>query len=314
MQTVELLAKAYFVQHGRYVASQVFPGPRAKSAPVVTYLKVSDRPISGCSANYRPTEVLVFWDGLLDIARHQSHGAVTDAIGRVRAGLFLINSTLRPADLQLPFAFCGTVATVDADAIVKRLLRRDPPPVGAALMGAYAAVTGGLDLALLEDLVRERFGGDAGRKNAEALREAAATVQVARDLDSGTTRTVAEPVPVDPESLPEWFPIERETMRGFTRGGAAIWRTKIPVSNDTQCLCKDVCLSEVLCPDNTGFIVRAGLEHQGYRIDTDFCRGCGICVEVCVYGALRMVREREVLATNPTYEGIGVGALVRART
>jgi len=36
----------------------------------------------------------------------------------------------------------------------------------------------------------------------------------------------------------------------------------------------------------------------------DFCRGCKICVEVCVYSALRMIPEKEALARN--YEGITV--------
>jgi ferredoxin len=41
-------------------------------------------------------------------------------------------------------------------------------------------------------------------------------------------------------------------------------------------------------------------------VDVDYCRGCGICVEVCVYSALRMVDEEDTLRTHPDYAGITV--------
>lgn len=310
VQAMELLSKAYFMQHGYFVKSQVFPGPRARSAPVVSYVKVSDRPINSISANYNPGEVLVFWDGLFRVAAHDAHAVVADAIGRLRSGLFLVNSPMPPEEIELPFAFGGTVATVDADRIVTKYLRRDPPPVGTALVGAYAAITGKLHLGLLEELIRERFPGNNGKRNAEATREAFHSVLVARDYRSRSSRTVAETDPIDPDSLPEHFPIAKGTMRGYTQGGANILRAKIPVCDDDRCLCQSICLSEAMCPDNTGFIARwiapDGRKRQGYRIDVDYCRGCGTCAEVCPYGAIKRVPEREVLAANPTYEGITV--------
>ena len=39
---------------------------------------------------------------------------------------------------------------------------------------------------------------------------------------------------------------------------------------------------------------------------TNYCRGCGICAEVCVFGALEMVSEEESLRTRPDYAGITV--------
>ena len=76
--------------------------------------------------------------------------------------------------------------------------------------------------------------------------------------------------------------------------------------NDGQCICPGSCISEVMCPDGTGFIVREGLLHQGYRIDVDFCRGCGICVEVCVGHALTMVDEDQLRKERPSYEEVTV--------
>lgn len=306
VQAVEVLAKAYFAQHNKFVASQVFPGPRSKSAPVVSYLKIGDRPIHSISTNRNPTEAIVFWDGLLQIAARGGHEVVADAIGRLRSGLLIINTTLRPDELQLPFAFTGTLALVDADRIVKSYLHRDPPPVGTSLLGAYAAVTGSLDLDVVAQMIRERFPGENGRRNVEAMRETAAAVAVWHGFSSGVDHTWTEPDPVDPDSLPEWTPINRTVMRSIFDGGASVWRTKVPQCNDTSCLCGEACLSEMMCPDNTGFIVRAGLDHQGYRVNVDYCRGCGICAEVCVYGAIQMVNEHEVRRTNPDYDGIAV--------
>ncbi len=43
-----------------------------------------------------------------------------------------------------------------------------------------------------------------------------------------------------------------------------------------------------MCPDNA--IVKLGVK-QGFRIDLDFCKGCGICARECPCGAIQMVPE-----------------------
>ncbi len=301
VQTAELMAKAYYEQHGMYVGSVVFPGSRSKSTPVVAYLKVSSRPIAAISVNYDPTEVIVFWDGLLRVVEKAAHPVVTEAIRRLTRGLLLVNSASAPADLlPLPFNFEGTLATVDATEIASRRLKRNPPPVGITLLGANLAITHSLDLDGVLRLVRERFPGAVGEANAAAAQEAHERVQVLEGVVSGPRLAYTPLGPKPPEALPEWYPIDKEIMPGFRDGSPYIWRDEVPFCEDTKCLCKHTCLSEAMCPDNTGFIVRAGIEgaKQGYRIDVDYCRGCKICVEVCVYGALRMIPEKEALARN----------------
>ncbi len=308
VQTLDIMAKAYFEQHQKYVGSVVFPGARSKSTPVVSYLKVSDRPIASTSTNFEPTEVIVFWDGLLQVAAKDGHEVIRDAIARLRRGVLIVNTTRAPEEIAVPFEFEGTVATVDASGIARQRLKRNPPPVGVTLLGAYAAVTGALDMGLIERLVRERFGGQVGEMNVAAAREAYEGVRTLRGVTGRVGRAVEERRGPTPEELPEWYPIEKQLMRGYLDGSPYIWREKIPVCDDVKCLCKEICLSEALCPDNTGFIVRKGIEGalQGYRVDVDFCRGCGICVDVCVYSALRMVDEAELLRTHPDYRGITV--------
>jgi pyruvate ferredoxin oxidoreductase gamma subunit len=315
VQTVELMAKAYYEQHGMYVSSMVFPGSRSKSTPVVSYLKVSSRPVPAISANFHPSEVIVFWGGLLRVVEKAAHPVVVDAITGLSQGVLLVNSPGAPeALLPLPFRFNGTLATVDATEIAGRRLKRNPPPVGVTLLGASLAVNRSLGLEGVLRLVRERFPGAVGEANVAAAQEAYERVRVLDHVATNAAGAHAAPAPRSPETLPEWYPLDKEAMPGFRQGSPYVWRSEVPVSDDTKCLCKHTCLSEAMCPDNTGFIVREGIAgaKQGYRIDVDFCRGCRICVEVCVFGALRMIPEREAQARS--YDGISVEPYLAKRT
>ncbi|TCC08462.1 NAD(P)-binding protein [Kribbella soli] len=54
-----------------------------------------------------------------------------------------------------------------------------------------------------------------------------------------------------------------------------------------NCLECDNCFG--VCPDNA--IIKLG-PGQGYEIDLDFCKGCGLCAAECPSGAITMIRER----------------------
>jgi Pyruvate/2-oxoacid:ferredoxin oxidoreductase delta subunit len=57
-----------------------------------------------------------------------------------------------------------------------------------------------------------------------------------------------------------------------------------------HCTTCDTCL--ISCPD--GVILRA---EDGYRIDTEFCKGCGMCVAECPRNAMEMSeKHQEVIA------------------
>lgn len=43
-----------------------------------------------------------------------------------------------------------------------------------------------------------------------------------------------------------------------------------------------------MCPDNAILKLGAG---RGFRIDLDYCKGCGICANECPSGAVDMVAE-----------------------
>ncbi|MBI4337387.1 MAG: 2-oxoacid:acceptor oxidoreductase family protein [Chloroflexi bacterium] len=306
VQAGEVLAKVY-AEHGWFVSVNVYPGTRARSAPVINYIKISDSEVLASSANYKPTEVIIFQEELLQTAKHNTHELVADAIGRMKKGVLIVNSPKAPEEVELPFAFEGVVATVDATGIAERLLKRTPPPVGLTLLGAYARLSDGVELGPLQAQVMEAFPGSIGRLNAQAALEAYQTVRVLYGAKAAPGRTPAGFRHKRVEELEEYYRFDRyERLPGFTRGSPFIWRDKVPVCNDTKCICPGSCISEVMCPDGTGFIVRAGLPHQGYRIDVEHCRGCGICVQVCVGSALTMVDEDQVRRERPDYKGITV--------
>lgn len=306
VQAGEVLAKVYS-QVGKHVSVNVYPGTRARSSPVINYVKVSDSPGLASCANYHPSEVIVFQEELLNTAKHNSHELVVDAVSRMKEGTFLVNTPKAPEDVELPFAFKGAVATVDATEICTRLLRRDPPPVGLCLLGAYAKVTE-MDMGELRREIREAFPGRVGEANARAAVEAYESVRAIGGVKVDPSNSPSGFRHARVEDLTQHYRFDRyDLLPGYRKGSPFVWRDKIPVCEDGKCICPNVCISEVMCPDGTGFIVREGLPQQGYRIDVDFCRGCGICAAVCVGSALTMVDEDQVLKERPSYEEVTMG-------
>ncbi|MFQ5878941.1 MAG: 2-oxoacid:acceptor oxidoreductase family protein [Dehalococcoidia bacterium] len=313
VQAGEILAKV-FVDQGLYVSVNIYPGTRARSSPVINYVKIADAPGLASCANYQPSEIIVFQEELIKTAAMNSHELVAEAVGLLREGLLLVNTPKEPRGVNFPFDFQETIATVDATGIAQRHLRRDPPPVGLTLLGAYSRVTGTVELPVLQEKIKEAFPGSLGARNAAAAAEAYQQVQIAEGvkIEAGVREPERQRVFV--EMLSEHYQFDRyDRLPGFREGSPFIWRDKVPLCEDTMCICKGMCLSEVMCPDATGFIVRQGLAHQGYRIDVDHCRGCGICVEVCVGNALTMVDEDETLKKRPNYEGITVEPFLRLK-
>jgi pyruvate ferredoxin oxidoreductase delta subunit len=73
-------------------------------------------------------------------------------------------------------------------------------------------------------------------------------------------------------------------------GNTGDWRSKRPVTDESKCLSAksgtikcQICW--VYCPE--GVISRA----VSPQVDLAFCKGCGICAEVCPAGAIEMVPE-----------------------
>ena len=65
------------------------------------------------------------------------------------------------------------------------------------------------------------------------------------------------------------------------------WRAKRPIWHEDNC--KNCMLCWVVCPDASIKVV----DKQMTGIDYDHCKGCGVCVKECKFGALELVLEAD---------------------
>jgi pyruvate ferredoxin oxidoreductase gamma subunit len=152
----ELLSVAAFAE-GTY--AQAFPsfGSERTGAPVVAFCRLSERPIRTREPVTDPDCVIVQDVSLL--------GPVGVLDGLRPGGYLLVNS---PHDLTV--AADAVVVAVAATELALRHVGRPVP--NAALLGAFAALTGRLRLESVLTAIRERFPQRVAEGNVAAAREA----------------------------------------------------------------------------------------------------------------------------------------------
>ena len=142
----EVLAHAFF-KDGRYV--QAFPqfGVERRGAPVAAFCRADDSPILLRSQVYTPDHLIV-----LDASLLQSPQIFS---GLKPGGLVLINA---PASAQWePVSDDFKVAVIDASAIAVKhgLGSFSNPIVNTAILGAFAAASGAVQLASVKAAIKE---------------------------------------------------------------------------------------------------------------------------------------------------------------
>jgi pyruvate ferredoxin oxidoreductase gamma subunit len=161
----EMLSVAAF-REGRH--AQAFPtfGSERTGAPVVAFCRIDTTPIRLREPITHPDAVIV-----------QDHTLVHQVnlfAGLDADGYLLVNSIHEVADLGL-----GDLAeqlrpdrilTVPATALAREHLGRPLP--NAAMLGAFAALTGVVSLESVTTAIRQRFPGRAGEGNATAAEAA----------------------------------------------------------------------------------------------------------------------------------------------
>jgi pyruvate ferredoxin oxidoreductase gamma subunit len=158
----ELLSVAAF-DEGRH--AQAFPsfGSERTGAPVVAFCRIDAEPIRAREPIATPDAVIVGDPTLL----HQV--AVFEGL-REETGFALINSSKPIEELGLAELAgslpAGHMRTVAASRIASEVLGRPLP--NAALLGAFAALTGVVSLNSVRDAIRDRFPGGVGERNATA--------------------------------------------------------------------------------------------------------------------------------------------------
>ena len=165
----ELLSVAAF-DEGHH--AQAFPtfGSERTGAPVVSFCRIDDRPIRLREPITDPDALIVQDPTLL----HQ----VNLFAGLKPDGFLLVNTSRTLESLGLDdlvrMLTPEHVVTVPATEIAREHLGRPLP--NAALLGAFAALTGRVSLSAVCDAIRERFPGEVGERNARAAEAAHAHV------------------------------------------------------------------------------------------------------------------------------------------
>lgn len=166
----ELLSVAAF-DEGRH--AQAFPsfGSERTGAPVVSFCRFSDQPIRSREPVAAPDALIVLDATLI----HQVK--LFEGLGP--EGYLLLNSSMSLEELGLGDLADrlrpGRALSIPAGQIARRHLGQPLP--NAALLGAFAALTGQLQLPPVQEAIRERFPGPAGVANATAAAECFYTVR-----------------------------------------------------------------------------------------------------------------------------------------
>jgi len=146
----ELLSVAAFAE-GKY--SQAFPsfGSERMGAPVQAFTRISDQQIFTREPVMQP-DMLIIQDPTLFHAVNVFDGARSD-------GYLLINSSRTVEQLGIEDRTAqypsGQVQILPATELAMKHIKQPKP--NTVLLGAFAALTGLLQLSSLEDAIRERF-------------------------------------------------------------------------------------------------------------------------------------------------------------
>lgn len=169
----KLLAVALF-HEDNWVQSFPAFGVERRGAPVTAFLRVDRAPIRLRCEVTAPDDVIVLDPTLVE--------AVNLTGGLKAGGLVLINSP-RPPEHYETLAAQFRVATVDASAIALRngLGSRTQPIVNTAILGAFAAASGLVQLESVCTAIREEVPQHPDA-NMRAAREAALEVRVTLEV------------------------------------------------------------------------------------------------------------------------------------
>lgn len=303
-----LLGAASSFADGSYALAFPSFGPERRGAPMRAFTKMSREPIGDRSAVSRANYVIYLDDTLLGEGWEDELAP---------DGKVIVNSVRSFDDPR--------IVAIDANGISQEILGRPIP--NTALLGALCSVC---DYVSADDVKRAIEGympvklHEKNKRVVDAALEAVGKTcagEVAGNADESTEHQVSESVSRETaKEEPALAPAFRgkaliPTLQtaaldpadfahttcydgGYLVAKNAGWRNMRPVLDAGKCT---GCLQCYLyCPDGCVFrparqatdAVDAA-DAAAVAIDYDFCKGCGVCVEVCRFGALAMVPESE---------------------
>jgi pyruvate ferredoxin oxidoreductase gamma subunit len=274
------------LETGKYI--QAFPeyGPERMGAPVAAYNRLADEPIQIHSGIKFPKIVIVLDPSLIKSARALK-GLKPDG------GILLVNTKDNPKALKQELGLGDTkvdVYTVDATQIALDTIKQARP--NTPMLGALVKVVGILDFKSVIEAIEDKLKVKLRNKekliaaNVEAVKRAYNEVRSARDVveecvprafctqNPDECETVeVKATPATWKDLPVGAHLRDPKKVRENKTGA--WRSMRPHWNAEKC---NNCLNcWVFCPD-AAIIMKDG---KVSGIDLDYCKGCGICAQVC---------------------------------
>jgi len=146
---------------------QAFPeyGPERTGAPMVTYARISDSPITTYEPVLRPDIVMVIDPTLIE--------QVDVTKGMTEKSILIVNSNKSPADIQKETGFRGKTYTIDATGVSIHHLGRNVP--NTPMLGALIKVTGVIEMKYLikkvEGMFLHKIGEEKTQANIDAIKE-----------------------------------------------------------------------------------------------------------------------------------------------
>lgn len=160
--SAELLAKAAYYDGFKGVQAFPYFGAERRGAPVKAFTRISDKEINVRSQIYEPDIVAVLDPSIIDLID------VTE--GLKENGKIIINIDKPPNELDIN----GHVFTYDGTGIALKygLLVAGLPVVNTTMLGAFAKATSLVKLETVQKVIREKWTGKVGDRNAEGAKEA----------------------------------------------------------------------------------------------------------------------------------------------
>jgi pyruvate ferredoxin oxidoreductase gamma subunit len=264
--------------------AQAFPffGAERRGAPVRAFARIDVEKIRIKSQIYQPDMVVILDESLLEI----------DPVGEgLRPeGSAVVNTRKAPEEVDLGVSV--RCAVVDATAVALEHIKA--PIVNTSILGSMAKVQDLVSLRSIKTAIADRFGERLGPAAAEIN---AAAAQASFDRTKVGTCMGKREFAHREMWLPDWQDIPiGVTLPSETFGKVNVgpgsswqnmtgtWRTNSPHYLKEKCIrCLRCWFS---CPE--GCIHR--LEDDYEKWDFRYCKGCGVCAQVCPVSAIEMVK------------------------
>ena len=297
-----LLGAAASLAPGRYALAFPSFGPERRGAPMRAFTKMDSAKIGDRSAISK-ADFVVYLDETLFGEGWESE--------LKEGGVVLVNSVRRFDDPR--------VVPFDANGISLAILGREIP--NTTFLAAVSVLSDALSPDDAREAVRQYMAPKLHRGNLAVIDEVerlladgldayraslASADTVGQDEPEGTVGAVSQPVlrnaPAPRERvIPELVggeldPFEFARTTCWTAGHLvsknAGWRVYRPVLDAEKCTGCLQCYMQ--CPDGTVYKVADPEGSAPVAVDYDFCKGCGVCVRACRFGALEMQPEGKV--------------------